>query len=107
MISVDNGPEVAGQVMDAWAYRRHVQLRFIAPGKPIQNAFVESFNGKLRDECLNQHWFLSLDDARAMIETWREDYNTVRPHNALGDQSPCAFAHQQTKQESLSSGLYL
>lgn len=85
VISVDNGPEFAGQVVDAWAYRRSVQLRFIAPGKPIQNAFVESFNGRFRDECLNQHWFLSLDDARAIIESWREDYNTVRPHSALGN----------------------
>lgn len=103
VISVDNGPEFAGQVLDGWAYRYGVQLRFIAPGKPIQNAFVESFNGKFRDECLNQHWFLSLDDARAIIEAWREDYNTVRPHSALGGQSPCAFAQQQTKQECLSS----
>lgn len=101
-IAVDNGPEFAGQVLDAWAYQRGVHLRFITPGKPIENAYVESFNGKFRDECLNQHWFLSLDDARDMIEAWREDYNTSRPHSALGNQAPLAFVQQQTEPEPLS-----
>ena len=76
---VDNGPEFAGQVMVAWAYRRGITLRFIDPGKPIQNAYIESFNGKFRDECLNQHWFVSLEDARRIIAAWRDDYNQHRP----------------------------
>ena len=90
-ITVDNGPEFAGMVLDAWAYRRGVQLRFIQPGKPVQNAYIESFNGKLRDECLNEHWFSNLDEAKRLIESWRKDYNTVRPHSALGDLSPEEF----------------
>ena len=87
-IVMDNGPEFAGQTLDAWAYLRGVKLRFIEPGKPIQNAFIESFNGKFRDECLNEHWFVSLADAQRLIEAWRVDYNTVRPHSALDDQTP-------------------
>ncbi len=101
-IVVDNGPEFAGQVLDAWAYQRGVQLRFIDLGKPIQNAYVESFNGKLRDECLNQHWFTSLNDARQTIAAWRDDYNEVRPHSALGNHPPQVFAQQQQKAEILS-----
>ena len=82
-IVMDNGPELTSRALDAWAYARGVRLRFIEPGKPTQNAFAESFNGRLRDECLNQHWFLSLADARRIIEAWRVDYNTVRPHSSL------------------------
>ena len=82
-IVVDNGPEFAGRTLDAWAYARGVTLRFIRPGKPIENAYVESFNGKFRDECLNEHWFVSLADAKAVIEAWRVDYNSVRPHSSL------------------------
>jgi putative transposase len=88
----DNGPEFAGRTLDAWAYAHGVALRFIRPGKPIENAYVESFNGKFRDECLNEHWFVSLADAKAAIEAWRIDYNTVRPHSSLGDQTPQQFA---------------
>ena len=84
-IVVDNGPEFTSRALDAWAYEHRVQLHFIQPGKPVQNAFVESFNGKLRDECLNENWFTSLDDAQAKIETWRRDYNRTRPHSALGN----------------------
>lgn len=102
VIMVDNGPEFAGQVLDAWACPHGVRLQFITPGKPIENACIESFNGKFRDECLNQHWFLSLADARGTIEAWREDYNTIRPHSALGNQSPHAFVQQQTEPERLS-----
>ena len=75
-----------------WAKDNQVKLNFIQPGKPTQNAFVESFNGKFRECCLNQHWFRSLDDAREKIETWRKDYNEIRPHSALGYQPPAAFA---------------
>jgi putative transposase len=75
VIVVDNGPEFVGKVLDTWAVRNKVQLRFIDPGKPIQNAYIESFNARLRDECLNQNWFVSLEEARRVIEQWRDDYN--------------------------------
>jgi len=91
-IVCDNGPEFAGRTLDAWAYRRGVELRFIRPGKPIENAYVESFNGKFRDECLNEHWFVSLAEAQQIIEAWRIDYNTVRPHRSLGQLTPAAYA---------------
>jgi putative transposase len=91
-IVVDNGPEFAGRTLDAWAYARGVTLRFIRPGKPVENAYVESFNGKFRDECLNEHWFVSVAEAKAIIETWRIDYNTVRPHSSLADRTPDQFA---------------
>lgn len=92
-IVVDNGPEFSGRTLDTWAYARGVQLRFIRPGKPIENAFVESFNGKFRDECLNEHWFASVAEARALIEAWRIDYNTVRPHSGLHGATPEQFAN--------------
>ena len=91
-IVLDNGPEFAGRTLEAWAYAARVTLCFIRPGKPIENAYVESFNGKFRDECLNEHWFVSLADAQRLIEAWRVDYNTVRPHSALDDQTPHQFA---------------
>ncbi len=92
MIVVDNGPEFTGRYLDAWAYRRGVKLHFIRPGKPVENCFVESFNGKFRDECLNEHWFTDLQDARDKIETWRVDYNRVRPHSSLDNLTPREFA---------------
>ncbi len=88
---LDNGPELAGRAVDQWAYEQGVRLRFIEPGKPVQNAAVESFNGRLSDECLNQHWFLSLADVRRILEDWRADYNRVRPHSALGYRPPEEF----------------
>lgn len=91
-IVVDYGPEFAGRTLDAWAYARGVTLRFIRPGKPIENAYVESFNGKFRDECLNEHWFVNLADAKLAIEAWRVDYNTVRPHSSLRGRTPQQFA---------------
>jgi putative transposase len=90
-IVLDNGPELAGKAVDQWAYERGVQLRFIEPGKPVQNAFVESFQGRLRDECLDRHWFLGLGDARQTVEAWRDDYNRARPHSALGYRPPAEF----------------
>ncbi len=90
-ILLDNGPELTSKVLDQWAYDRAVQLRFIDPGKPVQNAWIESFNGRLRDECLNEHWFLSLADARRIIEAWRIDYNRSRPHSSLGYHTPEEF----------------
>jgi putative transposase len=91
-IVLDYGPEFAGRTLEAWAYAHQLTLCFIRPGKPIENAYVESFNAKFRDECLNEHWFVSLADAQAAIEAWRVDYNTVRPHSALDDQTPHQFA---------------
>lgn len=98
-ITLDNGPEFTGQVLDVWAYEHHVALDFIDPGKPMQNGYLESFNGKFRDECLNVHWFRSLADARQMIEDWRESYNTERPHSALGGRTPTQHAvfYQQAR----------
>jgi putative transposase len=87
----DNGPEFISRALDAWAYAHGIELHFIEPGKPNQNAYVESFNGQMRDECLNEHWFMSLGQARETIETWRQDYNAVRPHSALGDIPPEEF----------------
>ena len=92
-ITVDNGPEFDGQVLDKWAYRTGVQLSFIRPGKPNENAYIESFNGKFRDECLNEHWFLSLAHARNVIEAWRTEYNTERPHSSLRNRTPEEFAN--------------
>ena len=91
VLVTDNGPEFAGQALDVWAYEQGVKLHFIEPGKPVQNAFIESFNGKMRDECLNEHWFMSLGEARETMEAWRRDYNEVRPHSALGDRTPQEF----------------
>ncbi len=90
-IVLDNGPELTGKALDQWAHERAVWLRFIEPGKPVQNAFVESFQGRLRDECLDRHWFVGLNDARHTIEAWRQDYNQSRPHSALGYQPPEEF----------------
>ena len=92
VITVDNGPEFTSQALDEWAYRRGVALNFIRPGKPMENAYVESFNGKFRDECLKENWFSSLQEARQIIEAWRVDYNQVRPHSSLGDLPPEEFA---------------
>ena len=92
-IRVDNGPEFISKSLDWWAYFNGVKLDFSRPGKPTDNAFIESFNGKFRQECLNQHWFLSLEDAQEVIDAWREDYNWHRPHSALGDRSPIEFAN--------------
>jgi putative transposase len=89
---LDNGPELISRALEAWAHQHAVTLHFIDPGKPMQNAHCESFHGRLRDECLNEHWFLSLGDARRIVEAWRQDYNRERPHSALGYQTPAAFA---------------
>lgn len=94
-ITVDNGPEFQSKALDAWAHQHHVQLQFSRPGKPVDNTFIEAFNSRVRDECLNQHWFLSLADARRIIEHWRVSYNTARPHRALGRRTPTAFASSQ------------
>lgn len=92
VIQTDNGPEFTSRALDRWAYESGVRIQFIEPGKPIQNAFIESFNGRLREECLNEQVFVSLDDARHKIEAWRQDYNRVRTHSALGNRTPEEFA---------------
>lgn len=91
-LSLDNGSEFRSQAFDAWAADRGIELHFIQPGKPVQNAHIESFNGRLRDACLNAHWFLSLRDARFHIERWRRAYNTDRPHTACYPLTPSEFA---------------
>ena len=91
-IRVDNGPEFISKVLDQWAFLNRVELDFSRPGKPTDNAFIEAFNGRLRDECLNENWFLSLDDAREKVRSWRKEYNSHRPHGALGNLSPEEFA---------------
>lgn len=97
MIRVDNGPEFISKALDKWAYENTVTLDFSRPGKPTDNAFIESFNGSFRDECLNVNWFQTLGDARAKIETWRKEYNEFRPHSSLGDLTPRDFARKQAR----------
>jgi putative transposase len=94
-IVVDNGPEFRGRAMESWSEQYGVRLNFIEPGKPVQNAFVESFNGRLRDECLNANWFLNVADARRRIEAWRRHYNVERPHSSLDYRTPNEFAALQ------------
>ncbi len=91
-ISLDNGPEFHSRALDAWAFQHGVQLQFIRPGKPVENAFIESLNSRFRDECLNQHWFRTLPEAQVCIGRWRQRYNTARPHRGLGARTPAAFA---------------
>lgn len=91
-ITVDNGSEFASKAMDAWRYQYGVHLEFIRPGKPIDNGYIESFNGRLRDECLNVETFFDLSDVREKLGRWRQDYNQVRPHSSLGDRAPGEFA---------------
>ncbi|AXT74287.1 IS3 family transposase [Vibrio sp. dhg] len=91
-IRTDQGPEFTGKALDQWAYQHGVILKLIQAGKPTQNAYIESFNGKFRDECLNEHWFRDLSHARDLISLWRMDYNENRPHSALGYLTPSEFA---------------
>lgn len=97
-IVLDNGPELTSKALDQWAYARGIRLRHIEPGKPVQNAFIESFNARFRDECLNEHWFLSLADARRIVEAWRIDYNRTRPHSSLGNLTPEEFRKSLVRQ---------
>jgi putative transposase len=91
-IRTDQGPEFTGKALDQWAYEHGIELRLIDAGKPTQNANIESFNGKCRDECLNEHWFRTLEEARSIVGRWRMDYNQGRPHSALEYQTPAEFA---------------
>jgi putative transposase len=106
VIMIDNGPEFAGKALDEWAYRKGVKLHFIRPGKPVENAYIESFNGRLRDECLNEHWFVSLNHARAVIEEWRIDYNQERPHSSLGYLTPEEFTKKEVPTKTACQAIY-
>jgi len=108
-IQVDNGSEFISKALDKWAYENHVILDFSRPGKPTDNAFIESFNGSFRDECLNAHWFLSLQDAKEKIEEWRQDYNTFRPHSSLNNLTPSEFAkyHDRDQSDHQNSQIFL
>jgi putative transposase len=99
VITVDNGPEFISKALDLWAYENSVKLRFIQPGKPVQNAYIESFNGKFRNECLNDNVFVSLHSAQKIVETWRQDYNSERPHSSLNGMAPTEFARTFEKEQ--------
>jgi putative transposase len=103
IIIIDNGPEFIGKALDAWAYQRGVKLTFIRPGKPVENAYIESFNGRFRDKCLNENWFLTLEHTRGIIEKWRIDYNNERPHSSLGYLTPEEFLRLEN--EKFSTGM--
>jgi putative transposase len=92
VIRVDNGPEFTSKALDKWAYENGVHLDFIRPGKPVENAFIESFNASLRKECLNAHWFQTIEEARQRIEQWRKEYNNYRPHSSLDNLTPAEYA---------------
>lgn len=104
VIRTDNGKEFCGRAMLMWAHDRQVMLRLIEPGKPNQNAYIESFNGRLRDECLNEHWFLNLEHAISIIEAWRLEYNEERPKKALGGLTPAAYAKQLAEKSATVTG---
>ena len=97
-IRTDNGKEFCSRAMVSWAHARGVQLFLIEPSKPNQNAYIESFNGRFRDECLNEHWFTSLAHARVVVETWRREYNEERPKKALGGLTPAAYVQAMTEE---------
>lgn len=99
VITVDNGPEFISKALDLWAFENNVRLRFIQPGKPVQNAYIESFNGKFRDECLNDNVFVSLNSARQIIENWRLDYNSERPHKSLNKMTPEEFVTKHNQNQ--------
>ncbi len=107
LITVDNGPEFSGKVLDEWSYRNNIRLDFIKPGKPTENGYIESFNGKLRDECLNENRFMNIREAREKIEQWRIDYNENRPHSSLNWLTPNEFMKKQINIEVLKSSISL
>lgn len=98
-IVLDNGPELTSNAMLEWSITNNVFLDFISPGKPMENAICESFNGRFRDECLNENWFRCIDEAQMIIAAWRDDYNRLRPHGSLGNLTPKEFARVLNKQE--------
>jgi putative transposase len=102
VIVLDNGPEFISRALEIWAEEHGVRLHFIEPGKPVQNCYVESFNGRFRDECLNEHWFTSLADARRIISAWRDEYNEVREHGSLGGMTPNEYRRAMESAENAS-----
>jgi putative transposase len=100
-LTLDHGTEFTSRALEDWAFARGVELDFTRPGKPVDNAYIESFNGRLRDECLNVHQFLSIEDARTKIEAWRIDYNQHRPHGSLGRLTPNEYARQRQEQPTV------
>jgi putative transposase len=110
MFILDHGPEFTSAALDAWAFQHGGTLHFIEPGQPVQNAFIERFNGKFRDECRNEHWFVSLQEAQVVIERWRREYNEERTHSTIGHLTPMEFIQPyqdrpQPAQESTSMAL--
>ena len=103
LLFCDNGSEFSGQAMDLWAYQNGVKIDFSRPGKPTENAFVESFNGTFRDECLNVHWFETMVEAKQLIEAWRQEYNESRPHRALENRTPSEFASEYAASRVLTA----
>lgn len=101
VIQTDNGPEFTGHKLDLWSYQNQVRMFFIEPGKPVQNAHIESFNGRFRAECLNLEWFTNMNEARSVIEDWRHCYNQIRPHSALNNLPPAVW--QAKQRENLHS----
>lgn len=106
-IKVDNGSEFISKIVDGWAYKNNVRLDFSRPGRPIDNAFIESFNGRVRQECLNQHWFESIEEAKSVIEKWRIDYNNERPHSSLGFQTPSEYVAKWNMKQTTEKGSFL
>ncbi len=104
LLFCDNGSEFAGQAMDLWAYQNSAKIDFSRPGKPTDNAFIESFNGTFRDECLNVHWFETLAEAKQLIEAWRREHNGSRPHRALGERTPNEFANLNQSKTNIQVG---
>lgn len=102
VIVCDNGPEFISRAMELWSESHVVRLHFIEPGKPVQNCYVESFNGRFRDECLNEHWFTSMEDARNIIDSWRQDFNEVREHNSLRGMTPTEYRRAMESPENAS-----
>ena len=103
-IRVDQGSQFTSKELDLWAYANNVTLDFSRPGRPVDNAYAESFNARVRMECLGQHWFLDLDDARQKVEAWRVEYNEVRPHSAIGDRTPMSLIRQPSEKPEASKG---
>ena len=102
VIQVDNGPEFGSKSLDEWAHRRKVKLAFSRPGTPTDNPFIEAFNGRFRQECLDHNWFASLENARTILEAWRKDYNTLRPHSSLDHLAPAAYKEKWLQQQRLA-----
>jgi len=102
-IQVDNGSEFISKNLDLWAYQNKVELNFSRPGKPTDHAFIESFNGNFRDECLNVNWFMSLDDTREKFDAYKEEFNTFRPHSSLNDLTPCEYKNKLSQQTDYST----